>query len=298
MLNFKRIAIAASVPLLLGGWFAFRPEKLFLNETVNEVVPTASSANTKLLSQGSFSSYAHETRGSALISEVEGKLILSLKDFTTSNGPDVHVYLVKGDNPDQSSVNKSGFLDLGVIKGNQGNQNYELPAGTNLDEYGSVAIWCKRFSVDFGGATLAKKTSYRINTDQPDLSNYLQNAGFVSDITVTSGSFKDAKGTAAIVESDGKRLVKLKGVKAKGQNLRVMLLKLESMSSDEKIKAATKVDLGPLPPKGNGQFSISKDLDIWLYRSITIWDTKANHSVAFAELRSAQEKKPSNLQLI
>ena len=92
--------------------------------------------------------------------------------------------------------------------------------------------------------------------------------------------------------------IKLKGVKANGQNLRVMLLKLESMSSDEKIKAATKVDLGPLPTKGTGQFSISKDLDIWLYRSITIWDTKANHSVAFVELRSAQEKKPSNLQLI
>ena len=298
MLNFKRIAIAASVPLLLGGWFAFRPEKLFLNETVNEVVPTASSANTKLLSDGSFTSYAHETKGAALISEVDGKLILSLKDFNTSNGPDVHVYLVKGDNPDQNSVNKSGFLDLGVIKGNQGNQNYELPAGTNLDEYGSVAIWCKRFSVDFGGATLAKKTSYRINTDRPDLSNYIHTAGFFGDITVTSGSFKGAKGSAAIVESDGKRLVKLKGVKANGQNLRVMLLKLESMSSDEKIKAATKVDLGPLPTKGTGQFSISKDLDIWLYRSITIWDTKANHSVAFAKLRSAQEKKPSNLQLI
>ena len=298
MLNFKRIAIAASVPLLLGGWFAFRPEKLFLNETVNEVVPTASSANTKLLSEGSFTSYAHETKGAALISKVDGKLILSLKDFNTSNGPDVHVYLVKGDNPDQNSVNKSGFLDLGVIKGNQGNQNYELPADTNLDEYGSVAIWCKRFSVDFGGATLAKKTSYRINTDRPDLSNYIHTAGFFGDITVTSGSFKGAKGSAAIVESDGKRLVKLKGVKANGQNLRVMLLKLESMSSEEKIKAATKVDLGPLPTKGTGQFSISKDLDIWLYRSITIWDTKANHSVAFVELRSAQEKKPSNLQLI
>lgn len=298
MLNFKRIAIAASVPLLIGGWVALRPEKLFINEKVNEVVPTATSANTTLLSQGTFTSYAHETKGSALISEVDGKKILSLKDFETSNGPDVHIYLVKGDRPDQSSVNTAGFLDLGVIKGNQGNQNYELPAGTSLDDYGSVAIWCKRFGVDFGGATLAKKTSYRINTDRPDLSNYLRTAGLDGEITVTSGRFKGAKGSASIVESAGKRFVKLTGVKATGQNLRVMLLKLESMSSDDKIKAATKVDLGALPANGTSQFSISKDLDIWLYRSVTIWDTKANHSVAFAELRSEQEKKPSDPRLI
>ena len=298
MLNVKRIAIATSVPLLIGGWFAFRPEKLFINETVNEVVPASSNANTKLVSEGSFESYAHETKGKALISEVDGKQVLSLKDFSTSNGPDVHLYLVKGSDPSQSSVNQAGFLDLGVLKGNQGNQNYELPTGTRLDEYGSVAIWCKRFGVDFGGASLTKKTSYRVNTDTPSLSGLLEPAGFFADITVTSGNFKGAKGSAAIVESDGKRFVKLKGVKAKGQNLKVVLLKLESISSDEKIKAAQKVELGDLPTNGNGQFGIGKDLDVWLYRSVTIWDTKANHSVAFAELRSAQEKKPSSLQLI
>lgn len=298
MLNFKRIAIAASVPLLIGGWFAFRPEKLFINEKVNEVVPTASSANTKLISQGSFESYAHETKGSALISEVDGKSILSLKDFETSNGPDVHVYLVKGSSPDQASVNKAGFLDLGVIKGNQGNQNYTIPEGINLDEYGSVAIWCKRFGVDFGGASLSKRTSYRVNTDKPDLSGFLTNVGYFADITVTSGNFKGAKGSAAIVESSGQRFVKIKGVKAKGQNLRVVLLKLESMSSDAKIMSAEKVDLGALPPSGTAQFSASKDLDIWLYRSVTIWDPKANHSVAFSELRSDQERKPKTSEVI
>lgn len=298
MLNFKRIAIAASVPLLIGGWAAFRPEKLFINEKVNEVVPTSSSANTKLISQGSFESYAHETKGSALISEVEGKSILSLKDFETSNGPDVHVYLVKGNNPDQASVGKNGFLDLGVIKGNQGNQNYELPAGTNLDEYGAVAIWCKRFGVDFGGAALAKKTSYKVNSDRPNLSGLLSNVGFFADITVTSGNFRGAKGSAALVESSGKRFLKLKGVKAKGQNLRVVLLKLESMSKDDKIMAATKVDLGSLPTSGTAQFPVSKDLDIWLYRSVTIWDAKANHSVAFAELRSDQERMPRTSEAI
>ena len=297
MLNYKRIAIAASVPLLIGGWAAFRPEKLFINEKVNEVVPSTAS-NAKLLSQGAFESYAHETKGDALISDVQGKSVLSLKDFSTSNGPDVHVYLVKGSSASQSSVGKEGFLDLGVIKGNQGNQNYELPAGTNLQEYGAVSIWCKRFGVAFGGASLAKKTSYRVNTDRPDLSRFIQPAGFLADVTVTSGKFKGAKGSASIVESNGKRFLRINGVKANGSSLRVVLLKLESQSGDAKIQAAQKVDVAALPTSGTGQFSISKDLDIWLYRSVSIWDTKSNHSVGFAELRSAQEKKSTGPQQV
>lgn len=292
MLNYKRIAIAASVPLLIGGWFAFRPEKLFINEKVNETIPAKNSASTKLLSEGSFESYAHETKGTALINLVDGKPVLSLKDFETSNGPDVHVYLVKGDNPDQASVSKAGFLDLGVIKGNQGNQNYALPEGTDLSQYGSVAIWCKRFGVDFGGASLTKKTSYRVNPDHVSLSPFALNATFGADITVTSGAFSGAKGSAAIIESNGKRFLKLKGVKAKATGLKVLLLKLESKSSDEKIKAATKVDLGDLSPSGSAMIPISKELDIWLYRSVSLWDSKANKSVAFAELRSDQERAP------
>lgn len=299
MLNVKRIAIAASVPLLIGGWLAFRPERLFINQTVNEVVPTTSSANTKLISEGSFESYAHETKGTAFISEVEGKQILSLKDFTTSNGPDVHVYLVKGSKADQTSVNSAGFIDLGVIKGNQGNQNYELPAGTDLKEYSSVAIWCKRFGVDFGGATLNKKTSFRINTGGNTVSGgTLQLVGLLADITVTSGKFKGAGGTASIVETSGKRFLKLKGVKTSAKDLHVVLLKLESASSDAKIMAAEKIDLGALPASGSGQFPIAKDIDAWLYRTVSLWDTKAKHSISIAELRSAQEKKSAALNLI
>jgi hypothetical protein len=48
----------------------------------------------------------------------------------------------------------SDFVDLGVLKANIGNQNYEIPEGTDLAKYKTVVIWCKAFSVLFGSADL------------------------------------------------------------------------------------------------------------------------------------------------
>jgi hypothetical protein len=50
-------------------------------------------------------------------------------------------------------------LELGALKGNKGNQNYELPAGVDLSKYRSVVIWCRRFSVPFGAAPLPGSTA-------------------------------------------------------------------------------------------------------------------------------------------
>src|SRR5215469_6845808 len=73
----------------------------------------------------------------------------------TSNGPDVHVYFVAAnDASDSETVRKAGFLELGSIKGNIGDQNYDIPADVDLAKYRAVTIWCKRFSVNFGTAPL------------------------------------------------------------------------------------------------------------------------------------------------
>ncbi len=45
-------------------------------------------------------------------------------------------------------------MELGRLKGNLGNQNYEIPAGTDLSKYRNAVVWCARFSVGFGVATL------------------------------------------------------------------------------------------------------------------------------------------------
>ena len=159
MLVLLPIAIVAFV-----AWYAFRPERLFINQRVNEQLPTASAANTKLAT-GQFHSGAHETKGTATVLQLaDGKKTLRLSDFATSNGPDVHVYLVAAsDAKDNDSVTKAGFVDLGSLKGNIGDQNYDLPAGADLAKYRSVTIWCKRFSVNFGTAPLMNDSMQSMN---------------------------------------------------------------------------------------------------------------------------------------
>jgi hypothetical protein len=76
---------------------------------------------------------------------------LRFEGFETDNGPDLNVYLISGAPGDDPGEN---YVDLGDLKGNIGDQNYEIPAGVDLSQYRSVVIWCVRFGVGFGGAEL------------------------------------------------------------------------------------------------------------------------------------------------
>jgi len=139
------------------GWYLFRPELLFVNKRVSEgeVASAGASAAATVLS-GQFHSVAHETRGTATVVDLGGsQRILRLTRFATSNGPDVRVYLVAApDASDNETVTKAGFVELGVLKGNQGDQNYAIPADVDLGQYRAVTIWCRRFGVNFATAPL------------------------------------------------------------------------------------------------------------------------------------------------
>jgi hypothetical protein len=145
-------------------WYLFRPERLFVNANVNETFPTSSAdtspstASAAKLLSGTFHSVAHQSSGSATIYKLaDGNRVLRLTDFETSNGPDVHVYLVAAsDASDNNTVTGSGFIDLGSLKGNIGDQNYDLPSSADLNTYRAVTIWCRRFSVNFATAALAQ----------------------------------------------------------------------------------------------------------------------------------------------
>lgn len=90
----------------------------------------------------------HNAEGTARVLNLEdGSAVLRLEDFKVTNGPDLYVYL-------SADEGASDFVDLGRLKANAGNQNYELPSGTDLSKYDNVVIWCKAFSVYFGGAQL------------------------------------------------------------------------------------------------------------------------------------------------
>lgn len=156
----RKLKILAPIVLVIAviGWYAFRPERLVMNQTVNEALPTAQAGTLdQTVASGMFHSVAHETSGTAAIYKLaDGSRVLRFSNFKTSNGPDVHVYLVAAtDAKDSDSVKQAGFIDLGSIKGNIGDQNYTLPADVDVTKYRAATVWCKRFSVNFGTAPLA-----------------------------------------------------------------------------------------------------------------------------------------------
>lgn len=90
----------------------------------------------------------HNAEGMAkVITLQDGNKVLRLENLKATNGPDLYVYLA-------TDKGASDFVDLGRLKGNIGNQNYNIPQGTDLNKHNTVLIWCKQFSVLFGSAKL------------------------------------------------------------------------------------------------------------------------------------------------
>ena len=117
-------------------------------------------SKAKTLETGTFHGKVHNTSGRATIyEEPDGKLILRLTTFKTSNGPDVHVILIAArDADDDANFLKANTerVELGSLKGNEGDQNYEIPNGTDLRKFQTVSIYCERFNANFGAAPLEK----------------------------------------------------------------------------------------------------------------------------------------------
>lgn len=206
----KTIIVTVAVVAAAAGWYAFRPERLFVNQTVSEslegmpaaAAPMSSSdgmssdgmasdrmssdgmasggmamsaedmppmttaaepmpaGGPKAIAAGAFHDGSHETRGTATVYQYgDGRRVLRLTGFHTSNGPDVQVLLVAAnDAKDNETVTKAGYVHLGALKGNIGDQNYELPAGVDLSKHRAVTIWCRRFAVNFGTAPLTSRS--------------------------------------------------------------------------------------------------------------------------------------------
>ena len=156
----KWILAAIGLPILVSAWWAFRPEKLWINQKVNDPAPFVSSTDPQPLYTGRLEGKAHQTSGRATIYRTsDGGQTLRLTDFTTSNGPDVHVVLVQADDANLTKEIVTDQLDrveLGQLKGNQGDQNYDLPASVDLQKYNAAVIYCERFHAIFGVARLEK----------------------------------------------------------------------------------------------------------------------------------------------
>lgn len=163
---FTWAVVAVLVAAACAGLALFQPWRLFTNTTVDEAVPVLRSTGSgvpdvqpRVLARGDFVSHEHGTTGTVVvIAQPDGSRVLRLENLATSDGPDLHVWLT--DAPvlpgrDGWFVFDDGaHTDLGALKGNRGNQNYDVPAEADLAALTSVALWCDRFDVSFGAAEL------------------------------------------------------------------------------------------------------------------------------------------------
>jgi lipopolysaccharide export LptBFGC system permease protein LptF len=124
-----------------------------INETMNTIMDISQNREeNKNLIVGDFvgvNDGIHNAEGKAKILALsDGSQILRLEDFKSTNGPDVHLYL-------STDKQASDFIDLGRLKANNGNQNYQIPINADFNKYKYVLIWCQPFSVLFGSAQLS-----------------------------------------------------------------------------------------------------------------------------------------------
>lgn len=184
------VAVSIVALLLVAAWY-FQPWRLFTNATVAESIPTSAALNEAdaappkaankdsstaensaadqemetaeqfplVLSEGTFISHEYQTTGTVQILELEsGERFLRIEGLDTSDGPELEVWITDApviEGVDGWRVFDDGkFLSLGPLKGNLGDQNYEIPEGVDLSDFSSVSIWCVRFSVSFGAAEL------------------------------------------------------------------------------------------------------------------------------------------------
>ena len=185
----KRVVIPAlllvAVITVSIGLYLFQPWRIFTSSTVIEDLPAASTpaappvvepatgpsapsatpsavapvAAPRELATGQLISHEHASSGTAKILELpDGSRILRLEGLDTSDGPDLHVWLTDAPVIEGSAgwyvFDDGAYLDLGALKANKGDQNYEIPAAAELGDYSSVSIWCARFAVSFAAAEL------------------------------------------------------------------------------------------------------------------------------------------------
>jgi Electron transfer DM13 len=179
-LRTHRAAAAAiavvGIALLAGGVYWFAPQRLVLDRTVSETLPTTSASADPSggadrdgddgqgttgpplveLASGSFRSLEHATSGVAKLVELgDGSRFVRLEDLETSDGPDLRVYLTDQPLSDDWHVWDDGIVvDVGALKGNVGDSNYSIPDGVDITGLRTVVIWCRRFTVGFGVAPI------------------------------------------------------------------------------------------------------------------------------------------------
>jgi hypothetical protein len=191
----KWLMLGVGVIVVIFGFLAFRPDKLFVDDVVDEsltdafassettAVPTTAPVahTTTTVTEPTTPDVTTTTEAAPTTTEPQGPIAIGAGAFygiDHSASGTATIYELDGaqvlrfeddtdiqNGPDlyvwvladdeYTSGVPSVYIDLGKIKGNKGGQNYELPAGFDPDVHRFVLIWCERFDVPFAAAPIA-----------------------------------------------------------------------------------------------------------------------------------------------
>ncbi|WP_336249475.1 DM13 domain-containing protein [Stomatohabitans albus] len=309
-------SIAGGLLLVSGGLWLFKPWLLFVDKTVNQPLPITSAsvqmvdssemASTlsndgaaSLVADGDFISHEHETTGKASIVQLaNGKYQLAFENLDTSNGPDVHVWVSAGEVVDGVAGLKAAGdhdkIDLGVIKGNKGNQLYDLPDDFDPTKWKSIDLWCDQFDVSFGAAPLNLKADSSSSTDTTSTSETMVMAEQSGPVIVTSGDFikheHATTGKASVVRlENGKHQLIFENLDtSNGPDVHVWVSAGEVVDGIAGLKAAgdhDKIDLGVIKGnKGNQVYDLPDDFDPTKWKSVDLWCDQFDVSFGAAPL--------------
>ncbi len=234
---------------------------------------------------------AHRGSGTAQVQRLPGgSLNLFLSNFSVTNGPDLYVYLVPegGDTGDG--------LDLGRLQANNGNQNYAIPAGTDLSDYDRVVIWCRQFDVDFSIAQIAAApaptdsggdgvTASPTPAPSPSASPTAAGPGVLA-----SGSFVDGdpghegSGTAEIQRlADGRLNVFLSNFSVTNGPDLVVVLSEDPAGSRDSVSSGLTLD-ALKANNGNQNYEIPAGTDVSRFKSVIIYCKSFPTIFAYATL--------------
>ncbi|MGF1482457.1 MAG: DM13 domain-containing protein [Cyanophyceae cyanobacterium] len=157
----KRSLLSGLSLLFLATAVSCATEQKAITQTLPEPTQTISQAEATVLREGTFQDGEHPTSGTVrLVQENEQPYLEFGSDFQTDSGPDLFVILHRSNDvigntsPPAHSIAEGDYVTIAPLETVNGTQRYAIPEGVNLDEYQSVAVWCRQFNATFGAASL------------------------------------------------------------------------------------------------------------------------------------------------
>jgi len=241
--------------------------------------PAADAARAGVVASGPFrdGDPGHNGSGTAEVQRLaDGSLNLFLRNFSVTNGPDLFVYLVAEANPGRSDI--AAGLNLGELQANNGNQNYVIPAGTDIARYKSVSIWCRQFQVNFAIAALGEVQA-SVAPVPPPRAGVLSQGAFQDGAPGHNGS-----GTAQVQRlADGKLNLFFSNFSVTNGPDLVVVLSTDPGGSRDSVGGG--LTLAALKANnGNQNYAIPEGTDSAGYRSVIIYCKSFPTVFAYATL--------------